>query len=36
MAAVIPVFGSGSVEEVSRAIGELYSGSQLTRVFEDS
>lgn len=36
MAAVIPVFGSGSVEEVSRAIGELYSGSQLTRVFADS
>lgn len=36
MAAVTPVFGSGSVEEVSRAIGELYSGRQLTRVFADS
>lgn len=33
---VIPIFGSGSVEEVSRAIGELYSGSQLTRVIGDA
>lgn len=36
MAGVVSIFGSGSVEEVSRAIGELYSGSQLTRVIADS
>lgn len=33
---VIPIFGSGSVEAISRAIGELYTGSQLTRVIRDA
>ncbi|WP_311389214.1 TIGR02391 family protein [Corynebacterium haemomassiliense] len=35
MAVVIPAFGSGSVEEISRAIGALFSGSQLTQIFVD-
>lgn len=33
---VIPMFSSGSVEAVSRAIGELYTGSQLTRIIRDA
>lgn len=36
MTKTIPVFEAGSVEGVSRAIGGLYSGSQLTRVIADA
>lgn len=32
----IPVFGSGSIENVARSIGDLYTGSVLTRVITEA
>lgn len=32
MAKQIPVFGSGSVEQIARSVGDIYTGSVLTRV----
>lgn len=36
MAKITPSFGTGSVEEIARSIGELFSGSVLTRVIRDA
>ena len=36
MAASIPLFAQGTIEGAAKAIGELYSGSELTRVLDEA
>lgn len=36
MSRPIPAFRSGSIEEIARSIGDIYTGSTLTRVLQDA